>query len=376
MLHWLLALATLAAAEKQCLLDLYSSKQGGDVCVLDVDDLCMRPNYAILSYEDSEEETRQFAFDSNNGGYDALVDRMLEQGAVPDTTYLSMNTTLSCSFGDYTFNVFDDTSLDACFAFADINGDAVTSLSLGYKRQMGGKCLRFPGEEGAGAAAALAVKTALGSHWRSITFDQNANGYIADGGEDAFDNGFYMTTDVCDNHASGQRLYPWVPGWVPTVYPRECFGAGSMYQMEQSSGVLVFFAKNEADVPVDLWITGWKGNGVAASSHPAMEVYESGGVHGWSQCYPESGQASALQKMVITRTRNEVSVDAGFNQDCVGGRSGLPYGASSDCVNLFVEDIQPQYSVVVILWSETVANTCGENRHEDMFNAVVETLGC
>merc|ERR1719197_1618382 len=192
---------------------------------------------------------------------------------------------ISCTYAGNVYKVFDDASLDVCFALSDISGAGVLSLNMatGFAN-----CLAYPSmDDNVPLEIAGTVKANV-SAFRSITFDENSNGYISDGGVDAYDHGMFITTNVC-GHNSDQHLAPWVPNWKPQT--TNCLNGGT-FQISQAEGVMIFYTENQSKAPLNVWITGDKGNG-DFNPHPNMESYESGNMVGWSQCYPERNENSA-----------------------------------------------------------------------------------
>merc|ERR550517_819993 len=74
--------------------------------------------------------------------------------------------------------------------------------------------------------------------FRATNFDQNGAGFIADGGEDAYDHGHYFTTSECGGNYN-QPIRPWELGNVPTA--SACLGAEGAYQISQYGGIMTFY---------------------------------------------------------------------------------------------------------------------------------------
>jgi len=366
----------LAASEKKCLLDLFSSQAGGDVCVLDVDELCKRPHVGIVKYE-----TMTMAFDGSQGGYDYMLDRVQQSlGAALNVTSLTRDAvTFYCEYSGHTLEVFDQDSLDACFAIAEVDGKPLLELTLTkYEGPDSNTCMRFP-DEGASSALPAEIYTAVQSEVDDLTvmsFDANNDGKINDGGVDAWDYGFHITTSDCSLTDLDQRIKPWATGF--NKISTDCI-SGGYYQMAQTSGIMtvLFERGDDAEESLNVWFTGHKGSG--PETNPALQSYENDKAVGWSQCYIEAGQPSSFQKMVIARKGAGLDVESGTNGRCYNSdKHPRPSGGfdSSDCANLFVNSLPPGEAFIIVLWMEDLADKCGKNDHTELFEKIAALLDC
>lgn len=362
----------LAASEKKCLLDLFSSQEGGDVCVLDVDELCKRPHVGLVKFK-----SMTMAFDGSQGGYDYMLDRVQQSlGPALNVTSLTRETvTFSCEYSGHILEVFDQDSLDACFAVAEVDGKPLLELTLTkYEEPDSDTCMRFS-DDGASSALPANILKVVQSEVDDLTamlFDQNSAGYIDDGGVDAWDAGFYITTSDCGMDIN-ERIKPWIFDWSPTT--TNC--VSGYYQMSQASGMMTLLVQrgDDASESLNVWFTGMKGSG--PTDNPELQAYANDKAVGWSQCYIEAGQNSSFQKMVIARKDAGLKVVSGTNGRCYDSKLGKPpAGDTSDCANLFVNSLPPGEAFIVLLWMEDLADKCGRNDHTELFEKVAALLDC
>ena len=83
----------------------------------------------------------------------------------------------------------------------------------------------------------------------TIVWDDNQNGQIRDGGNDMYDRGNKITTNLCNTH-----LQPWTDNMEEVS--SDCFGAGGSYKMSLRSSMMVLLSRNTGSASMTISIGG------------------------------------------------------------------------------------------------------------------------
>merc|ERR550517_258893 len=315
--------------------------------------------------------------------FDQLVDRT-SQAFDMDPEAISVNGTYWYEYGEdgIHLRVFDSESLSDIMSLASATGaEQVISLHLGIHDipSGSGKCLAFPYlsdtdmvEQMPSDIKAAILDYITPGEFRATNFDNNNEGRINDGGEDAYDNGHWFTTSECGGNYN-DPIRPWVTGMVPT--DTTCLGPEGQYQISQFEGIMIFYAYNGATSAIDVRITGNKGNGLTNSPQP--EVIVGRRATAVVQCYPENNQASSYVYIGILRnTAIEAGAETitGWYQNCRNEKN--PHGGTGDCTNMFWDNIPAEESVMHIYWMEQEANRCVRDSYEELVYTIFDIIGC